>query len=41
MQVMQMLYEDKYGNIRMPEEVEEMAIWEIEELEIHVTENLQ
>ena len=33
-----MLYEDKYGKIRVPEELEELTYWEIEELGIHVWE---
>lgn len=31
-----MLYEDKTGRIMVPEEVEEMSPWEIEEMGIHV-----
>jgi hypothetical protein len=31
-----MLYEDKYGNLLMPEQVEEMSPWEIDDLQIHV-----
>jgi len=33
-----MLYEDKNGNLFMPEEVEELPIWEIEDMGIHVFE---
>lgn len=31
-----MLYEDYKGNLLMPDEVEEMSPWEIEEKRIHV-----
>lgn len=33
-----MIYEDKNGRIMMPEEVEELSLWEIEDLGIHVSE---
>ena len=33
-----MLFEDAEGNILMPEEIDDMAIWEIEEREIHIYE---
>jgi hypothetical protein len=32
-----MMYEDSSGNILMPEEVEELSPWEIEERRIHVS----
>ena len=31
-----MLFEDKFGRLLMPEEVDELSPWEIEEMEIHV-----
>lgn len=31
-----MLYQDKYGNLKKPEEVEELSPHEIEELGFHV-----
>jgi len=34
-----MLYEDKYGNLLMPEEVEDMSPWEIDELRVHVSDS--
>ncbi len=34
-----MLYEDKNGTLLMPEEVEELFAWEIEDREIHVSES--
>ena len=33
-----MLYEDRFGNLLMPEEVEELSAWEIEDLRIHVSD---
>lgn len=33
-----MIYEDKNGRIMMPEEVEELSLWEIKDLGIHVSE---
>ena len=31
-----MLFEDKSGRLLMPEEIDELSPWEIEDLEIHV-----
>jgi len=31
-----MIYEDKTGRLRMPDQVDEMSLWEIDDLEIHV-----
>jgi hypothetical protein len=31
-----MLYQDKFGNILHPDEVDELSLWEIDEIEIHV-----
>lgn len=31
-----MLFEDRQGRLLMPEEVDELAYWEIDEREIHV-----
>ena len=36
-----MLFENKFGKIMMPEEVNDLSCWEIDELGIHVTENLE
>lgn len=33
-----MLYEDKKGRLLMPEEVEELSPWEIDELGIHIAD---
>lgn len=33
-----MLYQDKVGNLYMPDQVEELSTWEIEDLGIHVAE---
>ncbi len=35
-EVIHMLYEDKYGNLKHPEEVEAMSPHEVEELGFHV-----
>lgn len=32
-----MIYEDKYGNLLLAEEIEELFSWEIEEREIRAT----
>jgi hypothetical protein len=32
-----MLYEDQYGNLLLPEEVDELSPWEIDELKIHIS----
>ena len=37
-EVLTVLYEDKFGNLLLPEEVEEMAPWEIDELRVHISE---
>ena len=34
-----MLFEDAYGNLLHPEQVDELGIWEIEERGIHVWES--
>ena len=36
-----MLYEDRYGNLLMPEEIEALSPWEIDELGIHLMEELE
>lgn len=33
-----MLFEDECGKILMPDEVDELSPWEIEELKLHVCE---
>lgn len=33
-----MLFKDKLGNILVPEEVDELSAWEIEDLGIHIDE---
>lgn len=37
-EVMSMLFEDKDGNIWLPEEIDELAAWEIEEKGLHIFE---
>ncbi len=32
-----MLYEDRFGNLLLPEEVEEMSPWEVEDLNVHIS----
>ena len=39
--VVQMLYEDKHGRLLMPEEVDELSPWEIEEKRIHISDMFQ
>ena len=34
-----MIFQDKKGKLLMPEEVDELSQWEIEEKEIHVCED--
>ena len=36
-----MIFQDKTGRILMPDEVDEFAPWEIEELGIHVMDTLE
>lgn len=36
-----MLYEDKFGNLLNPEEVDDLSPWEIEELRIHISNMYQ
>ena len=31
-----MMFEDKYGQLFMPDEVDELLGWELDDLEIHV-----
>jgi hypothetical protein len=38
-EVEHMLYEDKTGKLYMPDEIEELSLWEIDELGIHVFES--
>jgi len=35
---MEMIFEDNKGNLLMSDEVDELSLWEIEELGIHVFE---
>lgn len=39
--VVKVLYEDKHGRLLMPEEVDELSPWEIEEMRIHISEMYQ
>jgi len=32
-----MLFEDRFGNLLMPDQVEGLSAWEIEDLKIHVS----
>jgi len=36
-----MLYEDRWGKIWFPDMVDELPVWEIDELGIHVLEEMQ
>jgi len=36
-----MLYEDKWGRVWLPDLVDEMPVWQIEDLGIHVLEELE
>jgi hypothetical protein len=36
-----MLFEDNRGNLLMPDEVDELSAWEIEEKEIHVYNDIE
>ncbi len=41
MEVICMMFEDRFGNLLMPDEVEGLALWEIEEKGIHVLSDVQ
>ena len=34
-----MMYQDKYGNLLLEDQIDELSEWEIEELEVHVAMN--
>jgi hypothetical protein len=40
-EVSAMLFEDNKGKIMMPEEVDELSAWEIEERGIHVLDEIE
>jgi hypothetical protein len=41
MRVIEMMFENKEGKLIMPEELDELSSWEIEDMGIHVYEDME